>query len=97
MIHVFIHFQVKEESLDDAEVVIEQFIESIRENEPGTIMYRSFQQSDLPEKFVHIMTFENAEAQKFHRNSTYCKAFVKALYPLCLEAPKAIGHDELEV
>ncbi len=96
MVHVIITFTIDPaNSLEDVKGIIQEFIVAIRQNEPDTLLYRSFQEMERPYHFYHIMTFVNAEAQQLHRDSTYCSHFVKQLYPLCIEAPVAKSLAEI--
>lgn len=95
MEHVIIPFRVKSDSLDEAERVIKKFVFAVRENEPDTLVYRSFQDSEDPCKFIHIMTFKDATAMEHHRQTPYCLEFVKALYPLCSEKPRPQPYSEV--
>ena len=74
-------FQVRTESIKIAKTAIEIFIATIKENEPGTLYYTSWQERDNPGKFLHHFAFEDAEAETFHRNTEWVKAFTSALYP----------------
>lgn len=49
---------------------------------------------DEPEKFFHLMTFKNEEAENLHRKSEYCKWFVDKLYPLCTEMSRPSVYNE---
>lgn len=95
MKHVIIPFTVKSESMETVETIIKKFISEIEKNEPGTLMYKSFQQTDEPAKFVHVMTFADEEAEKIHRQTDHCKHFVERLYPLCTEMPRATEYNEI--
>ncbi len=65
-------------------MLIKEFPDKILENEPDTIFYESLQEDDRV-SFIHIITFRNEEARKFHESTPYVKKFVENLYPL-LEA-----------
>lgn len=95
MINVIIPFTVKTESLETVKIHVQDFISDIKKNEPGTLMYKSFQQKEDPEKFIHIMTFVDDNAETNHRQSSYCKYFVDKLYPLCTEMPSPAEYNEI--
>ncbi|MBX2874735.1 MAG: antibiotic biosynthesis monooxygenase [Saprospiraceae bacterium] len=96
MVHVIITFTIDPaNSLEVVKQIIQEFIVAIRQNEPDTLLYRSFQEVDKPYHFYHIMTFANAEAQQLHRDSSYCSSFVKKLYPLCSQSPEARSLAEI--
>ncbi len=96
MINVIISFEVHPQSIEEVKELIQTFIAEIKKNEPETYTYRSFQDSESPTSFVHVMTFANEEAQLQHRNSAHCKAFVTALYPKCTKEPKAKSFYEIK-
>lgn len=92
---IIITFKVKESEISKAQKAISEFIASIRKNEPDTLLYKSFQQADEPESFIHVMTFKNKAAQEIHRKSKYCQTFVEKLYPLCSETPIQLTYNEI--
>jgi len=94
MIHIIIPFTVKTESLETVKALLSKFISAIKKNEPGTLLYKSFQQTDVPAKFIHFMTFAD-RAEETHRATKHCKEFVEALYPLCIELPKSSSFNEI--
>ncbi|WP_420603462.1 putative quinol monooxygenase [Flagellimonas sp.] len=95
MIHVFVPYKVKPESIEKVKEIVSKFISEINRNEPGTLFYKSFQQADDPTFFTHIMTFADSEAEMIHKKSTYCRAFTDVLYPLCEVMPKPITQNEI--
>lgn len=94
-ISVIISFKVKESEIAKAQKAISEFIASIRKNEPDTLLYKSFQKTDEPKSFIHVMTFKNKTAQEIHRKSEYCQTFVEKLYPLCSELPTPFTYNEI--
>ncbi len=96
MINIKITFSIKTiDNIDEVHSLIKAFITNIRNNEPDTVFYKSFQEKDNPCDFIHIMSFKDEVAQQKHRNSPYCKEFVSKLYPLCSDAPVAVALDEI--
>ena len=70
-----------------------EFIEAVKENEPGTLFYESYQgKGDL--SFFHLMTFEDSVAEEMHRQTPHMATFVQKLYPNCEDEP---GFVELEL
>ncbi len=91
MINIKINFIIKEnESLDFVYEIINEFIKNIKQNEPGTFEYESFQYVDNERHFFHLMSFVDEKARMNHKNTSHCKEFVSKLYPLCNGRPKAI-------
>lgn len=78
-------FRVREEALDEAKMLVREFVENIILNEEDTLLYRSLQQSEDLTKFVHFMTFKDEFAESQHNKSNYCNEFVELLTPLCEE------------
>jgi len=95
MKHVMISFSVKPEELDKVKAIIGEFISAIHKYETDTLMYKSFQNSTNPTRFIHIMTFKDDEAMDYHRQTKHCREFVDRLYPLCAELPVANLYNEI--
>ncbi len=87
MINKMVTYKVKTESLDEAKMLVREFVESIKLNEEDTLLYRALQQKDDPTKFIHFMSFEDEYAEEQHRSSSYCTEFTDSIYPLCDEDP----------
>ncbi|WP_136468190.1 putative quinol monooxygenase [Flagellimonas onchidii] len=95
MIHVFVPYKVRPDSIETVKEIVGKFISKIEKNEPGTLFYKSFQQQDDPTYFTHVMTFTDSEAEMLHKKSTYCREFTDVLYPLCEIMPKPITQNEI--
>lgn len=95
MVSVIIKFRVEQIHLSKAETIIKKFIANVLNNEPDTLLYKSFQMMEEPEKFIHVMTFKDEKAQEVHRNSDYCKNSLEELYPMCNDLPKASLLNEI--
>ncbi len=87
MINKMVAYKVKNDSLDEAKMLVREFVENIKLNEGETLLYRALQESDDPTKFIHFMTFADEYAEEQHRNSNYCEEFTESLLPLCDEDP----------
>ena len=90
-----VSFEVKQMSVEKVNEIIREFVYNIHNNEPDTLLYKSFQQINETGRYTHIMTFADGRAEEKHRNSGYCKVFVEELYPLCIENPKPIIFKEI--
>lgn len=82
MIAKIAEFKVKVDKLEECKKAIAEFVAAVKANEPGTILYESYQKTDSV-SFIHTMYFKDAEAEEMHKNSPYVKKFVDILYPNC--------------
>lgn len=80
-IHGTARFGVKPEALDRCRSAMEEFVSSVRANEPGTRLYLSLQDREDPTRFLHVMIFEDEAAEDLHANSEAVKRFTDVLYP----------------
>lgn len=74
-------FQIRPEGLEKAKEAIRQFIDYIRQNEPGTHLYIAMQAAEDETHFLHTFIFEDAAAEEIHRTSEAVKQFTAILYP----------------
>lgn len=88
MKHLQVNYEVKKENLDKAKEAVSEFVEQIKLNEPGTLLYNSYNEKLNEYAFVHIMRFKDADSELKHRTTGYVKLFVDKLYPLCEVEPK---------
>lgn len=95
MKHVFVPYKVMPASIGKVKSIVSKFISAIQKNEPKTLFYKSFQQTDDPTTFIHIMAFLDIEAENYHKTSIYCREFTDALYPLCEVMPKPVHYNEI--
>ncbi|PYU21797.1 MAG: hypothetical protein DMG32_19720, partial [Acidobacteria bacterium] len=59
-------YQVKPSAVDKVKQAIQEFVQYVQANEPGTRMYLAWQQKDDPTRFLHLFIFEDAPAQARH-------------------------------
>ncbi|MFC1733457.1 putative quinol monooxygenase [candidate division KSB1 bacterium] len=90
MIHFIATYKVKEEKLEEVKNAIPDFVTAVRDNEPTTLYYSSYQKKEEPLSFVHLMSFENEDAKRFHENAEYTKKFMEFLCPECENPPEYI-------
>ena len=84
MERALVEFRLKDESLlGNAKAAIAEFVQTIEEREPGTLLYSSMQDKDDPRHFIHYMEFVDSESHQSHRTTEHVRTFVKKLYPLC--------------
>ena len=81
------HYEVQESALDDVKAAIEEFVDYVAQNEPGTKMYVSWQQVDAPTKFVHLFEFEDEAAHERHGGSDAVKKFESVYGPVLVSGP----------
>jgi len=88
MINKQVTYRIQATQIENAMQLIHYFIEQVNVNDPGTRYYYAFQSHSDPQKFIHIMEFEDGDAEYAHRNASYTKYFAEKLYPLCEQLPE---------
>ena len=86
MKHVMAKYKAKRDKIGEVREAVAEFVDAVKKNEPGTLVYEAFQEVD-GDSFVHIMTFKDDKAEQVHGSSDYVKKFVQLLYPYCDEEP----------
>ena len=81
------HYQVMPEAVDRVKAAIVAFVDYVRENEPGTWFYVSWQAKEDPSKFVHLFTFEDEKAHQRHGQSAAVKQFESVYQPELVGGP----------
>ncbi len=72
-------YRVKPGAVDKVKKAIGEFVDYLKENEPGTKMYLAWQEKDDPTRFVHLFIFENEAARTHHGLTDAVKRF-EAVY-----------------
>jgi quinol monooxygenase YgiN len=80
-------YQVKVQAVGKVRRAIEEFVQYVRSNEPGTRMYVAWQTKDDPTCFIHLFIFEDEAAQTRHSESEAVKRF-ESIY-----SPELVGGD----
>ncbi len=83
-------FRVKHEAVRQCISAIREFIAHIKADEPGTKLYISLQDRRDKTRFLHVMVFRDAAAERRHRSSAAVKKFTRVLYPQALELPEFV-------
>ena len=66
---------------------IEVFTRAVHVSEPGSRLYLSLQDKDNPDKFLHVMAFENEGAELMHQQAGYTQEFMKIINLNCKKDP----------
>ena len=74
-------YQIKLQAVNKVKQAIEEFVEYVKVNEPGTRMYVAWQQQDDPTRFMHLFIFEDAAAMTIHSESPAVKHFESIYSP----------------
>jgi len=80
-------YQVKPQAVAKVKRAIEEFVQYVRANEPGTQMYVAWQQHDDPTRFIHLFIFKDANAMTIHSESDAVKRF-ESIY-----SPELVGGE----
>lgn len=72
---------------------IEIFTRAVHVSEPGSRLYVSLQDKVNPDKFLHVMAFENEGAQLIHQNAGYTREFVQMINLNCKKDPVFKTYD----
>ena len=80
-------YRVSSGAVEKVKRAIEEFVRSVKANEPGTRLYVAWQQKKDPTRFVHFFIFENEAAHKAHGESAAVKLF-ESVY-----SPELVGGD----
>ena len=92
LIRQLAHYQVRPEELEKCLAAIHTFVAYVRAREPGTLRYEVWQEKEDPTRFVHLFTFRDAEADRFHSESEEVKQFASVLYPACVKPVEFVDY-----
>ncbi len=56
-------YQLKASAVEKVKAAIQEFVNYVQANEPGTEMYLAWQQKEDPTRFIHLFRFKDADAQ----------------------------------
>lgn len=95
-IHELARYEVHPEALDEVLQAIHEFVAYIRANEPGSLRYEVWQESEHPTRFTHLFVWKNEEANRVHGESAAVKKFASILYPQCLAPVEFIKYKQID-
>jgi predicted ester cyclase/quinol monooxygenase YgiN len=80
-IYTIAEYQISPSDVDKVKEAIEEFVDYVRANEPGSQVYAAWQQKEDPSRFVHFFIFQDEEAHRVHSRSDAVKRFETAYRP----------------
>ena len=80
-VYMTARFEVQREALEVCKLAIQEFVEYVRANEPGTLLYTSLQEKENPARFLHYFIFRDEQARELHSSSDGVNRFTSILYP----------------
>jgi len=83
MISIFVRYRVKEGKIEDVKKIVREFVTKVKDNEPETLVYESYQLEDDEQEFAHFVKFATVKSEKNHNDTEYMKKFRKAASYLC--------------
>ena len=81
------HYQVNESAVARVVDAVEEFVDYVRANEPGTLFYAAWQSVDDPSRFVHLFTFADESAHEAHGESAAVRKFESVYQPELADGP----------
>jgi quinol monooxygenase YgiN len=95
-IHELARYEVRPEALDEVLEAMHEFVAHVRANEPGSLRYEVWQESEHPTRFVHLFVWKNQEANRIHGDSAAVKKFAGILYPKCLAPVEFVEYKQID-
>lgn len=95
-IYQIAQYQVNPSAIDKVKAAIKEFVAYVAGNEPGTKVYRAWQQADEPTQFVHLFEFADEAAHQAHGGSAAVRAF-EAVYGPELAAGPVVFTDYVQI
>ena len=80
-LQIIAEYQVRPSGVEKVKRAIDEFVQYVRANEPGTKMYVAWQRKGDPTRFVHFFIFDDDAAQEAHSKSAAVKRFEAAYRP----------------
>ena len=95
-IHELARYEVRPEALEQCLAAIHEFVEHVRDHEPGALRYEVWQEAERPTRFVHIFVWKDAEANRIHGESAAVRKFAGILYPKCVAPVEFITYEQVD-
>jgi quinol monooxygenase YgiN len=86
-------YRVHAAALDKVKRAIDEFVDYVRANEPGTRLYQAWQQQDDPTRLVHLFIFEDEAAQTRHSESAEVRRFEAIYRPELVDGKGVVFTD----
>jgi quinol monooxygenase YgiN len=86
-IHQTATYRVRASGVETVRRAIEDFVDYVRANEPGTRLYQAWQRADDPTAFLHLFIFADEEAQRVHGESLAVARFESIYTPELVGGP----------
>jgi len=71
-------YRVQPAAVEKIKRAIDEFVDYVEANEPGTQMYLAWQEQDDPTRFLHLFIFADAQARETHSQSDAVRRFEAA-------------------
>jgi len=78
-------YRVRPHFVEECKRIIQELIEHVEANEPGTTLYLAKQDVLDPMSFQHLLIFEDEAALARHQQSPASARFVEKVYPEALK------------
>ena len=88
-------YRVKPSAVEKVKHAIQEFVEYVQANEPGTQMYLAWQERGNPTTFVHLFIFADSAAQARHGESDAVKRFEAIYSPELVEGDVVFTDYEM--
>ena len=80
-------YRVRASAVGTVTGAIAEFVEHVRANEPGTLLYHAWQLHADPSSFLHLFIFADEDARRIHSESDAVARF-ESIY-----SPQLVGGD----